>query len=160
MNPEVSPAAQERTFDVDERTFGLAYSRIQIDEVPVGLLYSREDPMAVTLRFFPDAKEPTDWTFSRRTLARGYFEPSGGPDIQVEPWENNTLLIKLNPPKATKVRVVLPLASVQTFLDQSYETVPARDEAVLVADALDDWLEAHIPVIPSVTDSSMKGAPA
>lgn len=159
MSQEASPTTPERTFDVDERAVGLAYSKAHIDEVPVGLLYRQNDPTAITLRFFPDSRKPKDWTFSRRVLARGYFESSGGPDVQVEPWENETILIKLNPPKATQFRIVLPQRSVQSFLDQSYETVSVRDEAGLIAGALDNWLEANIPIIPAPTETPMEGVP-
>lgn len=162
MNPEVNPITNTETepaFDVEERTFGLGYAKASFDEVPISLLYSKAEPAAVTLRFYPDADEPVDWIVSRRTFARGYFAPSGMSEVRVEPWENSTVLVKLNPRNAAKTRIVLPAATVQTFLDRSFEAVPARDESTLIANTLDTWLEENMPVIPAATGTNMEGVP-
>lgn len=149
MNLETNPNTNTAAFEVNEPVIGLAYSKGRFAEVPLGLLYSSDTPVSITLRFFPDAKEPTDWEFSRRTLARGFFEPHGVGDVHVEPWEESTVLIHLNPRKGPKTRVVLPRTTVQSFLDKAYETVPARNEDEMIAGSLDAWLEANMPVIPT-----------
>jgi hypothetical protein len=146
---EASPNTNVPKYEVVEPVFGLAYSRARFSEVPLHLLYGSESPASVTLRFFPGADEPVDWEFSRRTLARGFFEPHGTGDVRVEPWEDNTILVHLNPRNAPKTRVVLPRTAVQTFLDKAYQTVPARDEDGMIASALDAWIQENIPVIPT-----------
>ena len=149
MKPEAGPNTNLPNFEVDEPVIGLAYSRGRFEEVPMGLLYSKDAPASVTLRFFPDSEDPTDWEFSRRTLARGFFEPHGTGNVHIEPWEESTVLVHLNPHNGPKARVVLPRATVQSFLDRAYETVPARNEDDMIASALDAWLQENMPVIPA-----------
>lgn len=156
MNPEANPNTDKSAFEVNEPIIGLAYSRGRFDEIPMGLLYSSENPASITLRFSPAAPEPIDWEFSRRTLARGFFEPHGIGDVHVEPWEESTILIHLNPRKGPKARVMLPRSAVQSFLDKAYETVPARDEDAMIANSLDAWLEANMPVIPTTTTATVE----
>lgn len=138
----------EPTYEVIEPVIGLVYNARQVKEVPINLLYSSTNPASVRLRFFPDASEPTDWDFSRRTLARGFFESHGSGDVRVQPWEDDTVLIQLNPRIAPETQVVLPRAAVESFLDGAYQTVAARDEDELIAQALDVWLAENMNVIP------------
>jgi hypothetical protein len=149
LSPEASPVAKEPIYEVNEPLFGLVSIKSRLEELPMSLLYASENPASVILRFNPDADEPNDWEFSRRTLARGFFEPHGVGDVHVEPWDDGKVLIQLNHRKAPKTQVILDRSLVQEFLDQSYETVPARKEEAMIMNALDAWLTENMPVIPA-----------
>src|SRR5487761_1762470 len=109
LNPDDTPDKPPRTYEVEEPTLGWVSRKSQFSEMSVGLLYSREDPTCVTLRFYdPYGDDPTDWQFSRSLLGIGYFESSGGGDVRIEPQDNDNLLIKLSPPNVDPAQVILP----------------------------------------------------
>ena len=141
LSPDDTPNNPPRTYEVEEPTCGWVSSNGHWGFMSMGLLYSREDPLCITLRFYDDEKPVADdWLISRRVMSTGYFEPSGDSDVRIKPHDKDNMFIRLAPPRKKPMQVYLPLNSVRAFLDRTYAEVPARDEDTIITGALGTWI--------------------
>lgn len=121
----------------------------EIVALRVGLHYSTKDPYAVKMAFDAGTGEPVEWAFSRDLLAAALHRREGIGDVRVWPSAPSAggkkiLNIMLGPPGGW-ARFEASAAGIETFLDRTFELVPAGQES----DCLD--LDAELAELLSQT---------
>lgn len=98
--------------------------------VPSTLLYSPENPYAVTA-VFRTADGDVTWVFGRDLLDDGLIEPAGEGDVTVWPAVENgraVVCLALASPAGSAL-LQLDAGALRVFLDQSYELVEMGHES-------------------------------
>jgi hypothetical protein len=96
--------------------------------LPTRFCYRADDPYAVHLYFFLEAREPVHWTFARALLTAGMSAPVGSADVRVWPGHDHTLvyLYLASPDGAAQVEIpAVPLAD---WLGRIHRLVPPGQE--------------------------------
>ncbi|MGW1496137.1 SsgA family sporulation/cell division regulator [Streptomyces sp. NPDC002402] len=114
--------------------------------VPVRLYYLSADPYAVQLSFDVSPDEVVRWTFARELLAQGMTAPAGIGDVKITPigaTQDPSFSIELEAPEGL-ARLEGLVAPVKSWLDKTYEAVPAGSEADAIdIDSILEELLAH-----------------
>jgi hypothetical protein len=96
------------------------------------LSYSRQDPYAIGMSFDVGTDEPVNWMFSRELLAAALHAPEGLGSVKAWPSASEggekILNLVLGPPGGY-ARFEVSAAGIETFLDRTFELVPAGQES-------------------------------
>ena len=107
------------------------------------LTYTKEDPFAVKMFFYPtgpSAAKPTVWVFARELLWEGLEHDVGLGDVKVNPSGEGELAINLYAPTTESATVLADKLSIAEFLQESATLVPYGNESELFAKSLDEKL--------------------
>ncbi len=93
--------------------------------VDTELVYSAEDPFAVTMHFHAGGSVVT-WIMGRDLLRDGLSRPAGKGDVRLRPSGRAVVLELISDRHVTVFRV--PASTLRKFLDAAYRLVPAGTE--------------------------------
>lgn len=98
-----------------------------LQPVQVELAYDIGDPLAVQAAFRCGRASWLNWTFSRDLLTLGIATAVGEGDICVRPTDEQSVEFELRSPNG-HARLTAALSTLQDFLSETYELVPAGAE--------------------------------
>lgn len=101
----------------------------------VTAMWSRSDPLAVTLRIAdPTSGDGTDWLMARELLLVGVSTPTGRGDVQVQPLGVFHVGVRISSPSGTLV-IRLSRQAVVAFVRETERWVPVGEEVIEVPDS-------------------------
>lgn len=110
--------------------------------VPAALHYHPADPLAVRMSFPPEISldgAAVEWTFARELLSDGLRAPSGSGDVRVRPLGTDRTVLELHVDDGVAM-VQMSTDDIRSFLERSYEAVPAGQERLDVDGGLAELL--------------------
>jgi hypothetical protein len=112
-------------------TFELLGHRNGTVSVPVTMVWSSDDPLAIKLRIKASRRRVIVWIVARDLLADGLLFSAGVGDVRVQPYEDHPewMLLTLDSPDG-RADLLVPVDALGGFLADTFGEVPAGAETI------------------------------